>query len=51
MYVCYRADVLGGYTECGCLYVTELTFYVVVLSVDVCVLQSRRSTWLYHRHI
>ena len=40
MYVCYRADVGGGCTECGCMCVTEQTFYVVVLSVDVCVLQS-----------
>ena len=58
MYVCYRADVRRGCTidifkmymgctECGCLCVTEQTFDVVALSVDVCVLQSRRWRWLY----
>ena len=47
MSVCYRADVGGGCTECVCLCVTEQAFEVVVLSVDVCVLQSRRWRWLY----
>ena len=40
MYVSYRTDVRGGCTECGRLCVTELTLEALVLSVDVCVLQS-----------
>ena len=47
MSVCYRADVGGGCTECGCLYVTEQTVEVVVLTVDICVLQNRRLRWLH----